>query len=156
MINIGDRAPSVRLKINDSENVNLDFDLQTAYDKGITILYFFPAAFTGICTKSSCELRDTLSDFQELEVQLFGISVDSPFVLKKFHTENNLNYALLSDWNKNAIKAFDVVDDNFAGGLIGFAKRSLFAVKNEQIMFKWVAETPGNYPPFEELKVKLR
>ncbi|MHA2277396.1 MAG: redoxin domain-containing protein [Candidatus Kariarchaeaceae archaeon] len=73
MINIGDRAPSVRLKINDSENVNLDFDLQTAYDKGITILYFFPAAFTGICTKSSCELRDTLSDFQELEVQLFGI-----------------------------------------------------------------------------------
>jgi peroxiredoxin len=156
MINIGEKAPTANLKIVNSEVVNHEFELQTAYNNGTTLLYFFPAAFTGVCTKSSCELRDDLNEYQDMNVQIFGISVDSPFVLKKFHSENSLNYSLLSDWNKNAIKAFDIIDDDFAGGLKGFGKRSLFLIKDGELIFKWIADNPGNNPPFEELKAKLR
>ena len=152
MVIVGDQAPDISLRLTDAQEVNKDFSLNIAYTKGLTILYFFPAAFTGVCTKSSCELRDDIKDFENLDAQLYGISVDSPFVHKKFHMENNLNYPLLSDWNKNAIKAFKVEDNDFARGLEGFSKRSLFAIKDNKIVYKWVAESPGNYPPFSELK----
>lgn len=155
MVSVGEKAPEVTLRLTDTEHVNKDFNLKEAYGKGTTVLYFFPAAFTGVCTKSSCELRDSIKEFQELHAQLYGVSVDSPFVHKKFHNENNLTYPLLSDWNKKAISAFKIEDNNFANGLVGFSKRSIFAIKNNIIIYKWIADSPGNYPPFSELKEKL-
>lgn len=155
MVEVNSDAPSVKLKLVDQDRTNHDFELKDAYSKGSTVLYFFPAAFTGVCTKSSCELSNDLKQFSDMNTQIFGLSTDSPFTLKKFREENQLNYPLLSDWNREAIKAFEIVDDNFAGGLKGVAKRSLFAIKNGKITFQWIAETPGNYPPFEELKSHL-
>ncbi|MHA2090397.1 MAG: redoxin domain-containing protein [Candidatus Kariarchaeaceae archaeon] len=155
MVNIGDMAPAVNMKFSSQDVVNQNFNLQEAYDRGTTILYFFPAAFTGVCTKSSCEIRDKLSDFTSINTQIYGVSTDMSFTLKKFIEENSLNYPILSDWNKEAISAFGIVDDNFAGGLTGVSKRSLFLVKDGRIAYEWVAETPGNYPPFDEVKALL-
>ncbi|MHA2171230.1 MAG: redoxin domain-containing protein [Candidatus Kariarchaeaceae archaeon] len=155
MVNIGDMAPPVNMKFSSQDVVNQSFNLQEAYDRGTTILYFFPAAFTGVCTKSSCEIRDKLSDFTSINTQIYGVSTDMSFTLKKFIEENSLNYPVLSDWNKEAINAFGIVDNNFAGGLTGVSKRSLFLVKDGRIAYVWVAETPGNYPPFDEVKALL-
>ena len=63
-----------------------------------------------------------------------------------------LTYPLLSDWNKEGIQAFQIEDNNFGRGLVGFAKRSLFVIKDKVITYKWVAENPGEYPPFSDLK----
>ncbi len=155
MVEVGQDAPSVKVKLTDKEKINEDFELRTAYNKGSTVLYFFPAAFTGVCTQTSCALRDDIEEFSKLKTQIFGISVDMPFTHKKFITDNNLNYPVLSDWNKQAINAFKIKDENFAGGLTGVAKRALFLIKESKIIYKWVADSPGNYPPFDELKAKL-
>jgi len=155
MVEIGQNAPSVILKLTDEEKTNEKFELNNAYSKGTTVLYFFPAAYTGVCTKSSCELRNDIHEFAKLDAHIFGVSTDSPFTQKKFISDNELNYPLLSDWNKSAIKAFDIEDNDFAGGLVGVSKRSLFVIKEGKIAFKWVADSPGNYPPFDEMKKVL-
>lgn len=155
MVNINDPAPSSVVWKTSESGFDKEFDLETAYKKGVTVLYFFPGAFTGVCTETNCQLRDDIAEFSKMDAQLFGISVDLPFSQKKFHELNNLNYPLLSDFNKELIESFGIVDNNFVG-FRGVAKRSLFAIKDGKIIFKWVAESPGNYPPFDELKEKIK
>ncbi len=157
MVDINELAPNAHLKrVNIAENiVNEDFELKDAYSEGIVVLYFFPAAFTGVCTKSTCALQDDLADFSSLDAHLYAISVDGPFTLKAFAEQHNLTYDLLSDFNKEAIQAFDVAYDDFLG-LHLVAKRSLFAIKDGKISYKWVTDNAGDYPPFGELKEHLK
>ncbi len=155
MVEINDPAPTAKLWKTTSDGFDREFDLKDAYDEGITVLYFFPAAFTGVCTESNCQLRDDMDEFAALDAKLFGVSVDLPFSQQKFHELNNLNYPLLSDFNKVLIEGFGIVDNNFAG-FKGVAKRSLFGVKDGKVIYKWVAESPGNFPPFDELKETIK
>ncbi len=155
MVAIGDPAPKAILWKTAPSGTEKQFDLGKSYETGVTVLYFFPAAFTGVCTESNCQLRDDFEEFETLNAKLFGVSVDLPFSQAKFMELNNLNYPLLSDFNKELITAFDIVDNDFVG-FKGVAKRSLFAIKDGKIIFKWVADSPGNFPPFEELKAKLK
>ncbi len=154
MVNIGDNAPAVKLKLTDKDRINEEFDLADAYKQGKTVLYFFPAAFTGVCTESACQLRNDLDEFAKLDAHIYSVSVDMPFTHKKFVELNDLNYPVLSDFNKEAINAFDIVDNSFAG-FRGVSKRSLFLIDDGIIKYKWVAESPGNFPPFDELKKVL-
>ncbi len=157
MVDISDPAPNARVKrVNVAKGVvNEDFELNNAYSEGIVVLYFFPAAFTGVCTKSTCALQDDLADFNSLDAHLYAISVDGPFTLKAFAEQHNLTYDLLSDFNKEAIQAFDIAYDDFLG-LHLVAKRSLFAIKEGKITYKWVTDNAGDYPPFSELKEHLK
>ena len=100
---MGQESPGFSLFDSDKNIVNLsDFKC-----KNILIL-FFPLAFTGVCTKELCNIRDNISAYNSSNAQVLGISVDSLFVLDKFKKEQNLNFPLLSDFNKAAAKAFDV------------------------------------------------
>ncbi len=155
MVEIGDEAPNVIVKSVNNGQVNTDINLEELYREGTIVLYFFPLAFTGVCTNSNLSLRDDLDEFNKLNVKVYAISVDSPFVLQEFAKKHNLTHTLLSDFNKEAIKAFDVVHDDLAG-LQQVAKRSLFVIKDGKITFKWVTDNPGDFPPFEELKEHLK
>jgi len=157
MVDIGGFAPDADVKMTTENEINLDFSLKQAYEKNeISVFYFFPAAFTGVCTSSSCQLRDDIKEFSDIGADIYGISTDMPFSQKIFIQQNEINYPLLSDWNKEMIIAFEVVDDKFAGYFRGVAKRSLFAIQNEKIIFKWIADNPGQYPPFDDLKDTLQ
>ena len=151
MVNIGEKIPFTNVRYQFEDKMNVKFEMAESFQHGRNLIYFFPAAFTGVCTASSCQLRNDIKEFEQLNANLFGISTDSPFVLREFAKSNELNYPLLSDWNREAIDSFGVRDDLFAGGLRGFAKRSLFLIEDGVIKFKWVAENPGNYPPFDEV-----
>ena len=155
MVELGDTAPTAAVwRTNPDGEAEKQFELKNAYADGATVLYFFPAAFTGVCTSSSCDLRDQFKDFAELNAKLFGVSVDLPFSQGVFMKQNELNYPLLSDFNKELIEKFGVMDENFVG-FKGAAKRSLFLIKDGKIAFKWVANVPSDYPPFDELKSVL-
>lgn len=52
--------------------------------EGLTILAFFPGAFTGVCTEEMCNFRDSMSEFNEMDAEVIGISVDTPFALEEF------------------------------------------------------------------------
>ena len=122
-----------------------------------TVLAFFPGAFTGVCTKEMCTFRASMQAFQSVGAQVVGISVNDPFTNKGFTDVNNLQFPILSDYARETIRKYNVVQVNFAG-LKGYdaAKRSVFILDDKGLVrFKWVSEDPGKEPSYEEIKKQL-
>jgi peroxiredoxin len=118
-----------------------------------TVLAFYPGAFTGVCTKEMCALRDSMIRFNELDAQVVGISVDSPFANKAFALQNNLQFPILSDFTRAVIQAYGIVHDGFAG-LVGYlaSKRSVFVLdKDGVVRYAWVSDNPGVEPNYDDV-----
>lgn len=151
-VQIGEKAPDFTLVDADKKPRSLSEFLGKK-----TVLAFFPGAFTGVCTKEMCTLRDSLSRFNELNAQVVGISVDAPFSNKAFATQNNLQFPILSDYGRSAVKAYGIVLNDFAG-LAGYsaAKRSVFVVdKGGVVRYAWVTDNPGVEPNYDEISKAL-
>jgi peroxiredoxin len=122
-----------------------------------TVLAFYPGAFTGVCTKEMCSIRDALADLNTLNAQVVGISVDSPFANKAFAAQNHLGFPLLSDYAREVTKQYAGVYQDFAGikGYVA-AKRAVYVLDGEGIVkYAWVTENPGVEPNYEEIKAAL-
>ncbi len=149
---VGAQAPDITLFDTDKQEVSL------SQFKGKTVvLHFFPLAFTGVCTNQLCTLRDDLAFYNNINAQVLGVSVDSLFTLGKFKEEQQYNFPLLSDFNKEAIAAFDVKYDTFpAFGMHGVAKRAAFVINKEgNIVYAEECPTPGDLPNFSAIKAVL-
>jgi peroxiredoxin len=121
------------------------------------VLAFYPGAFTSACKKEMCSIRDTIADLEDLDAQIFGISVNDPFSNKAFHDENVLSFPLLCDYTREVVKKYGVYHENFAG-LQGYtvAKRSVFILDSDGVVrYKWVTDNPGVEPNYNELKKQL-
>ena len=149
---VGSKAPDFTLPNQDRQPISL----QEVIAKSPVVLAFFPAAFSSVCTKELCTLRDQLGPLNHLaKAQVLGISVDSPFALKAFANAERLQFPLLSDFNKEAIRAYDVVNADMIG-LKGIAKRSVFVVDREgTIRYKEVLDDARNEPNYEQLNGAL-
>ncbi len=118
------------------------------------VLAFFPGAFTGVCTTEMCTFRDRSDQFNSLNAQVLGISVDSPFSQKAWSDQNNLNFPLLSDYERKAVNAYGVGFPDLAG-LGGYvaANRAVFVVDKEGVIrYKWVAPSPAEEPNYDEVR----
>jgi len=150
-LTIGQKAPNFQLPDQDKNMVNLE-----SLKGHNVVLLFFPAAFTSTCTKEMCQTRDELSFYNGMDAKVFGISVDMPFTLAKYKTDNQLTFPLLSDFNKEAITAYECKYDNWSVGLKGVAKRSSFVIDKEGIIrFAQVLEVAADYPDFDGIKKAL-
>ena len=95
-LQIGQPAPNFTLFSSQKEKISLkDF----AGNKNVLIL-FFPQSFTGVCTKELCSVRDDIARYSNANAEVMAISVDSIFTLAKFKEDQQLNFTLLSDFNK--------------------------------------------------------
>jgi peroxiredoxin len=149
-LKIGDKAPTFTLKDTDGNDVSLE-----QYHGKPVVLLFFPLAFTGVCTKELCSVRDNLSNYEDFDAQVLAISVDSFFTLQKFKQEQNLNFPLLSDFNKVVANAYDAIYEEFFG-MKGVAKRSAFVVdKSGSVAYAEVLEKASDLPDFESIKATL-
>lgn len=103
-----------------------------------------------------CSVGDDLSFYQKLGAEVIGISVDSPFALKRFKEDKNLQYTLLSDFNKGVIRAYDVYREDFVCDMHGVAERAVIVIgSNGTIQYREVLENAGHLPDFEALKRAL-
>ena len=119
------------------------------------LLLFFPFAFTGTCTKELCGVRDDISRYADANAEVLGISIDTHFTLKKYKEEQSLPFPLLSDFNKEAIKAYDVAYDEFIL-MKGVAKRAAFLIDKEGIVrYAEVLENASEIPDFEAINKVL-
>lgn len=152
-VEVGQRIPDVTLVNQERKPVKLSEFLGKPL-----VLAFFPGAFTGVCTKEACALRDSLEMFNGLNARVLGISIDSPFAQQAFADQHKLNFTMLSDFNRNAVKAFGIEDPNFAGGqLPGVAKRSVFVLdKDGRVSYRWVSDNPGVEPNYDEVTEAIR
>lgn len=148
MVSVGERAPDVELVDTDLRKVKI-----SSFKGKPAVIAFFPGAFTSVCTKEMCTFRDSMNAFNSVGSQVVGVSVDPPFSLKAFKEQNSLNYTLLSDYSREAVRAFGVAAENFAG-LRGYtaAKRSVFVLNSQGVVtFKWVSDDPRVEPDYNKV-----
>ena len=147
----GDKAPDFKLYNTDKQEVNL-----SDYKGKNVVILFFPLAFTSTCTTELCEMRDNISVYSNLNAEILGISVDSPFTLGKYKTEQKLPFHLLSDFNKDTSAAYGSLYENFMLGMKGVSKRSAFVIDAEGIIqYAEVLENAGDLPDFVAVQSAL-
>lgn len=148
---IGQAAPRFTLYDTDKNEVSLsDF-------KGKNVLLlFYPQAFTGVCTKELCAVRDDISRYSNVNAQVLGISVDSVFTLKKYKEEQQYNFPLLSDFNKEVSALYDSLYTEWILGMKGVSKRAAFIIdKTGNICYAEVLESANEMPDFEAINKEL-
>ena len=151
--NIGDKAPDFELPDPDMKPRKLS----EFYGKK-TILAFFPAAESPVCTAEMCALRDSLDQLRDLGANVVGISVDGPFANKFFTQNRHLNFPVLSDYKRDVIKKYGIVMKDLAALKdYNAAKRSVFLLdENGKVIYRWVSDNPLVEPNYNEIKDALK
>jgi len=149
-VDVGSKAPDFTLTNQDRQPVKL------SEQKGKpVVLAFFPAAFSGVCTKELCTFRDSMARLNSANAQVYGISVDTFFTLKAFADAQGLSFPLLSDFNKQAIRDYGVFNEDMIG-LKGIAKRAVFVIdKDGVVRHKEVLDDARNEPNYDKVFASL-
>ena len=149
-IHPGDPAPDFTLKNTDLEEVTL-----SSLRGRNVVLLFVPLAFTGVCTQELCEISQGISAYSDLDAEVLGISVDSPFAQKAWAEQEGISIPLLSDFNREVCAAYGARYDDLLG-LVGVAKRSAFVIDREGIVrYASVSDDAKVLPDFEAVKACL-
>ena len=151
-VSVGQPAPDFALFNTQKEKVSLS-DLRGRN----VVLLFFPFAFSSVCTAELCNVRDNMNRYSGLNAEVLGISVDSLYTLKKFREDQNLNFTLLSDFNKDVSTAYGALYETFSYEMKGVSKRAAFIIDSKGIIrYAEVLENAGEQPDFAELQQALR
>ena len=150
-IDVGTKAPDFTLPNEDREPVTLSEQLKN----GPVVLAFFPAAFSSVCTTEMCTFRDSASDLNKVGAKVLGLSVDTFFALKAWKDAEGLNFPLLSDFNKDVIRKYDVVNPDMIG-LKDISKRAVFVIDRSGIVkHREVLDDARNEPDYTKVKAAL-
>ena len=154
-LSIGSKAPDFSLKSKTAEGLK-DVKLADNLGKKNTVLLFFPLAFTSVCTKEMCEVSSGLNAYQDLNADVYGVSVDSPFSLEQWAQKENIRIPLLSDLNKETSKAYGTLLDNLLG-LGSVSTRAAFVIDREGVVrHAEVLEDVRQLPNFDAVKSALQ
>lgn len=151
-IQVGQEAPDFTLKNTDMKDVTLS----SFRGQKNVVLLFVPLAFTGVCTQELCAVRDNLNTYANLHAEVLGISVDSPFSQQAWKEKESLNFTLLSDFNREVVKAYGVQYETLLG-FQGVAKRSAFVIDKEgKTQYQEVLENARDLPNFDQINATLQ
>ena len=125
-LKVGDAAPAVSAQTD----AGAALDLADVYKKNeYTLVWFYPKALTGGCTKQGCSLRDASADLKKLGVAVVGVSTDTVEKQKEFKDTNNFPFPLLADTDRKVMHAFGQEGS-------GMAKREAYLIKGGKIVYK--------------------
>ncbi len=146
-LRVGDPAPGFSLPHRPGETI----DVGELFGREKVVLLFFPLAFSSVCTTEMCTIRDGWEVWEGADARIFGISVDSPFVTARFRAEEDLPFPILSDFNKEVVRAYGVLnEDSF--GLKGVAYRAAFVIDaSGRISYVWMSEDADVEPDYVRL-----
>jgi len=105
-------------------------DLGAVYQKGYTLVYFFPKADTPGCTAEGCSLRDAYQDLTDKGVTVIGVSTDDVAAQKAFKEKYHFPFTLIADKDQTVIKAFGV-PVHAVPAMGAFASRQSFLINKE-------------------------
>ena len=150
-VDVGAKAPDFTLPNQDRDNVSLSDTVR----KGPVVLAFFPAAFSSVCQQEMCTFRDSIAELNRSSAQVLGVSTDTFFALKAWADAQRLNFPLLSDYNKNVIRSYGVVNPDMIG-LKDIAKRAVFVIDREGVVrHREVLDDARNEPNYDNVKQAL-
>jgi peroxiredoxin len=150
-VEAGQLAPDFTLFDSEKKQVTL------SEQKGQNVLLlFFPLAFTSVCTAELCAVRDNINWYNNVNAKVFGISVDALQSLAQFKKEQQLNFALLSDFNKEVSRMYGSLYEMFGYNMKGVSKRSAFVIDRDGIVqYAEVLENAGELPDFKKIQAAL-
>ena len=152
---VGTKAPDFTLKTKTADGLK-DVKLSDNFSRKQTVLLFFPAAFTGVCTQEMCDISGGLGQYSGLDAEVYGISVDSPFAQEAWAKQNGITVTLLSDLNKTATKAYGVLFPNLAG-MYETAARAAFVIGRDGVItYAEQTPTPQDLPDFAAVQAALK
>ena len=153
-IAVGSKAPDFTLKSKQASGL-VDIKLSDNFGKKNTVLLFFPLAFTGVCTQEMCSVTGGLNVYTELNAEVIGISVDSPFAQDAWAQKEKLSLKLASDLNKKTAEAYGVLLPDLIG-LGAVSARAAFVI-DKQGVIRYSEQTPTvkDLPNFEAVKQAL-
>jgi glutaredoxin-dependent peroxiredoxin len=151
-IEIGQQAPGFSLYDTEKKKISLsDFIGHNV------LLLFFPQAFTRVCTKELCSVRDNIGLYNNADAIVIGISVDSVFTLANYKEAQAYNFILLSDFNKEVSSAYGSLYENWILDMKGVSKRSAFVIDKKGIVrYAEVLEVAGEEPNFGNIETVLK
>lgn len=152
MITVGQKAPEFSLYTSEKTKINL-----ADYKGKNVLLLFFPQAFTSVCTEELCSVRDNIHQYGDLNAEVFGISVDSVFTLAKYKEDQQYNFPLLSDFNKEVSSSYGTIYGDWILDMKGVSKRSAFLIDAEGVIrYAEVLENAGEQPNFSAIEEALK
>jgi glutaredoxin-dependent peroxiredoxin len=150
-LTIGQAAPEFTLYDTGKNKINL-----SDYKGKNVLLLFFPQAFTGVCTKELCAVRDDIGRYSNINAEVIGISVDSVFTLNKYKEDQQYNFPLLSDFNKEVSALYGALYTEWILDMKGVSKRAAFIVDKDGILaYTEVLESAGEMPDFTAINEKI-
>ena len=153
-IPVGSKAPDFSLKSRKGGNV-ADVKLADNLGKKSTVVLFFPLAFTGVCTTEMCDVTAGLNAYQQLNADVIGISVDSPFAQEAWAAKEKIGITLASDLNKKTAKDYGVLLEDL-GGFGSTAARAAFVIdRNGVVQYSEQTPTPKDLPNFNAIRDTL-
>ncbi|HXU75686.1 MAG TPA: redoxin domain-containing protein [Methylomirabilota bacterium] len=153
-IPVGSKAPDFTLKSKQSSGL-VDVKLSNNFGKKNTVVLFFPAAFTGVCTKEMCDITAGLANYSALNADVIAISVDTPFAQEAWAQKEKINITLASDLNKETTKKYDVLFPMLADIGDTSARAAFVIDKNGVVQYSERTPTPKDLPNFEQVKATL-
>ena len=151
---IGTKAPDFTLKSKNADGL-ADVTLSANFGKKNTLLIFFPLAFTSVCTAELCDISQGLSSYSDLNAEVIGVSVDSPFAQEAWAKKENITITLASDLNKEVATAYDVLFKGIAGIGDSSARAAFVVDKEGVIQYSEQTPTPKDLPNFDAIKATL-
>ena len=147
MVSVGEQAPDFRLMASN------DRSMVTLSEIGKrTILAFYPAAFTGVCTAELCTFTKSMATLEEADAVILGISADNVFANNEFAEVNGIGFQLLCDVERQAIEAYGLAIHDFGAPGYTACQRAVFVVEPDGLVsYAWVAENPGMEPDYTEV-----
>jgi glutaredoxin-dependent peroxiredoxin len=150
-VDVGAKAPDFTLPNQDRENVTLSEQLKN----GPAVLVFFPAAFSSVCQQEMCTFRDSMAELGKSSAKVLGISTDTFFAQKAWADQQKLNFPLLSDFNKDVIRTYGVVNPDMIG-LKDIAKRAVFVIdKTGVVRHREILDDARNEPDYGKVRQAL-
>lgn len=150
-LEVGSIAPDFSLYSSDKKKVSLG-----DYKGNTVVLLFFPLAFTSVCTKELCNIRDHIGFYNNSKATVLAISVDSPQTLAKFKEDQKLNFPLLSDFNKTVSEKYGCLYETFSMDMKGVSKRSAFIIDKEgRLQYAEVMENASQEPDYEAIEKRI-
>ena len=153
-LSVGTKAPDFSLKSKQASGL-VDVKLSANFGKKNTLLLFFPLAFTSVCTQEMCDVTQGINAYTSLNVDVIGLSVDSPFSQEAWAQKEKIDVTLASDLNKETAKAYGTLLPDLLG-LGSVSARAAFVVdKNGVIQYSEQTPTPKDLPNFSAIQQTL-
>jgi peroxiredoxin len=150
-LQVGTVAPKFELPAKPGEMV----DIGALLGREKVVILFFPLAYSSVCTEEMCHFRDNWAEWTGLGCRVFGVSIDSPFVVDKFRTDLNVPFPILSDFNKTVAASYDALHADLMG-LKGVTKRAAYVIGTDgKVAYAWEAEIPKTQVDFAAIKAAV-